>query len=474
MKNDGRSIVFDSSVLESVKDINTLEEACLEIARMLFVSWIEQLDDELLKGKPKGYKCVGKRKRTLSTRIGDIVVNRRLYVKATKKRKKRRKGRFLLDETLNIRPRRRLTHGLLRLLVSASTRMSFREVEKMLAEAGFPQISHGTIHQEVRYYGLLQRQAMEWARNMLFTIGQDVSDERELKRPPILFIEADGVMVGHQGDQKRLEIKLGVVHEGWEQVGKRRRLISPIIVAGLFQGGEQFWETFSAELAKIYDLTDTIVVINGDGAPWIQSVAPEYFANAIVQLDRFHLIRDLRLAVGAKTAKALMERLNAGEIRVFTDTLESLEPVIPEKKLSIYRKLLSFCKKYPDHLLDYRQRLGDEYKGIGLFGMGAAETMVDKKIANRMKKRGMSWSRDGAAAMAALQMLQSNGQLFSWLDQHPENDVQNPLPQLHRHLSAEGKEDFSEWLRVGMPALCNGTQPWIKALRGLGGFACAV
>ncbi|MGI6037893.1 MAG: hypothetical protein ACOYD6_06655, partial [Limnochordia bacterium] len=68
----------------------------------------------------------------------------------------------------------------------------------------------------------------------------------------------------------------------------------------------------------------------------------------------------------------------------------------------------------------------------------------------------------------------SNGQLFSWLDQHPENDVQNPLPQLHRHLSAEGKEDFSEWLRVGMPALCNGTQPWIKALRGLGGFACAV
>ena len=471
VKNDGCTTAFEFSLLDSVKDINTLEEACLTIACKLFVGLIERLDDALLEHKPKHYTCVGKRPRTLSTRIGDIVINRRLYVKTTKKS---RNGRFLLDEALNIRPRRRVTHGLLRLLVSASTRMSFREVEEMLAEAGFSRISHTTIHEEVRFYGLLQRQAMERSRNMLFAAGQDVHDGEEVKRPPILFIEADGIMVGHQGDQKKLEIKLGVVHEGWEEVGNRRRLIDPIIVAGLFEGGDEFWETLTAQLAKIYDLTDTLIVINGDGAAWIQSTAPEYFANAIVQLDRYHLFRDLRLAVGPRAAKRLLAHLNEGEVKVFRDTLESLEPVIPEKKLPIYKKLLSLCKKYPDHLPDYRQRLGDEYKGIALFGMGAAETMVDKKIANRMKKRGMSWSRDGAAAMAALQMLRSNGQLFSWLDRHPENDVQNPVPQLQRHVLTEGKGDLGDWLKVTMPALCGSTRPWVKALRGLSGFACAL
>lgn len=91
-----------------------------------------------------------------------------------------------------------------------------------------------------------------------------------------------------------------------------------------------------------------------------------------------------------------------------------------------------------------------------------------------MKKRGMSWSRDGAAAMAALQMLRSNGQLFSWLDRHPENDVQNPVPQLQRHVLTEGKGDLGDWLKVTMPALCGSTRPWVKALRGLSGFACAL
>jgi hypothetical protein len=45
-----------------------------------------------------------KRHRTLSTLISDIVIYRRLYVKATKRVVG--KGRFLIDEALNIQPRR--------------------------------------------------------------------------------------------------------------------------------------------------------------------------------------------------------------------------------------------------------------------------------------------------------------------------------------------------------------------------------
>jgi hypothetical protein len=105
--------------------------------------------------------------------------------------------------------------------------------------------------------------------------------------------------------------------------------------------------------------------------------------------------------------------------------------------------------------------------------MGAAETMVDKKVANRMKKRGMMWSRVGACAMASLLMLRSNGQLFQWPDQHPETDVLNPVPRLRQQAIASRNETLGEWLRVAIPGLGYSTKPWVIALRNLSGFSTA-
>ena len=85
-------------------------------------------------------------------------------MKATKSKKQR--GRFLLDEELNIQPRMRVTHGLLKLMVAAATRLPFREVAKMLEEAGFLAVSHTTIHKEVRHYGLLQKKELEQMRDI--------------------------------------------------------------------------------------------------------------------------------------------------------------------------------------------------------------------------------------------------------------------------------------------------------------------
>lgn len=66
----------------------------------------------------------------------------------------------------------------------------------MLEEAGFPRIRHTTIHKEVRRYGELRRQVMEQAKDILFIAGQTVHEGSELRKVPILFIEADGITVG--------------------------------------------------------------------------------------------------------------------------------------------------------------------------------------------------------------------------------------------------------------------------------------
>ena len=169
------------------------------------------------------------------------------------------------------------------------------------------------------------------------------------------------------------------------------------------------------------------MIVNGDGARWIQELAGVYFKGGIDQLVRFHLMRDLRLLFST-TAKEIMSVLETGAIQVFMDTLESLEPEVPEKKRKLFNKLLRKCRKYPSHLVDYRSRLREEQRrGYFFSGLGVAETLVAKKLANRMKKRGMRWSRAGAWCMARLLMLSAYGQLLKWLEDTSHEDIQIPV-----------------------------------------------
>ena len=85
MKSDAITSALTNSLLGMLLNINTLEQACLEYACWLFQTIIQQLDDELLRMAPKGWICIGKRTRTISTMIGDIQITRRLYRKATAK-----------------------------------------------------------------------------------------------------------------------------------------------------------------------------------------------------------------------------------------------------------------------------------------------------------------------------------------------------------------------------------------------------
>jgi len=180
MRSDVSNTALILSLLEDTVDINTLEEACLAFARELFMVVLQTLDDELLKHRAEGLVCVGKRSRTILTKIGEIRITRRLYRKATNGKKAR--CRFLLDEALKIQPRRRVTHGLLRLMVSLSTRLSFRESAEVLEEAGFPRVSHATVHAEVRCYGELVKKRLENQRRLVFEFGQELSSPTGKKK----------------------------------------------------------------------------------------------------------------------------------------------------------------------------------------------------------------------------------------------------------------------------------------------------
>ncbi|ACL69615.1 Uncharacterized protein family (UPF0236) [Halothermothrix orenii H 168] len=428
--------------------------------------FIKELEEELFRTKPKDLEVVGFRKKNIATKLGEIKIKRRLY----KKKNSKNDYIFLLDDKLNIRKGRRVSGEYLKLLVSLSSMLSFRQVEEVIEEAGFPSLSHATIHKEVREFGERESKRIEYEREKVFTEGKlQVGGKKE---KDLLFIEADGIMVSSQEDKERMEIKVGVVHEGWNYetpAKSRRRLKNPKVVMGMYKDADSFWEEFSSEISKEYDLTNTQVVLNGDGASWIQETAKDYFPGLIVQLDRFHIKKDVSRHFGYEIAEGLYKVLQEGEVQAFLDTLESLiwEAKTKEKQKQQH-KLVKHYQKYKEHLLDYRYRLPEKLKQKKkLYGMGVVEGYVDKNIARRMKNQGMSWSKKGAEAMAKILMLKHNKKLKERLNDEYYK-IKSPIKVL-KYRKRKYTGNCSNWLQAKMPVLygVDSGKDWVKAIKQL-------
>ena len=101
----------------------------------------------------------------------------------------------------------------------------------------------------------------------------------------------------------------------------------------------------------------------------------------------------------------------------------------------------------------------------GLRGLGAIEGNVDKLIADRMKKRGMSWTKRGADRMARLISLRERGNLNSWVKY--QSKAQH-IPSGEKAMLKGDQyqdRDSGAWLSVGLLALhaSHSDCPWALA-----------
>ena len=221
----------------------------------------------------------------LTTIFGDIRIRRRLY------RGKEGNYRFLLDEKMNLAKGSHVSPGMKKLAVVASTRYTFREVEQNI-KAIFPWgISHSTVHNLAGKVADSYTAEEEKEVNALFEDG--VIPESEDKAVPYLMVEADGVSVALQREEeRRAEVKVGIAHEGWQEISKERYKLKEKSVYSGIMNGDRFWQGFSLTLAKKYDLSQIAkIIVGGDGAPWVKKGVD--MLGGLYELDRFHLKRAL-------------------------------------------------------------------------------------------------------------------------------------------------------------------------------------
>ncbi|MDR9786304.1 MAG: ISLre2 family transposase [Peptococcaceae bacterium MAG4] len=275
---------------------------------------------------------------------------------------------------------------------------SYREAQEQL-ESFYqrPVISHETIRQRVLDTGeLIFRE--ERCRQ------EHPAGER---RVPILFLEADGIWASLQRESKsKVEKHIIISHEGWQKRSGGGAVEYELVNSKYYTPGEGAdpWEYASRLIYSTYELKDTIVVINGDRSQWIRR-GLEYFSDAalvLYQMDRFHLIKELRTGL-RKQPEKLEEALTALREDDASRLLAALaEAEVREKDQKLKRSIRALRNDIlsdPEVVRDYRARLRENgYNISGLRGMGAAESNMDR-FANRVKKRGQSWRRYGLQAI---------------------------------------------------------------------------
>jgi len=383
------------SVDVSFRDI---EEKLWRELRELFCSALreilELLDDKLFEGYDRErYKVRERVYRELETLVGTVGFHRRAYVD-------RQTGEtvYLLDEVLDLPERKRISPGLMVVLAELGVMgPSYREARNAAARIlGERIVSHETIRQIVKQVG----QHLEAVEQRLR------DDPAGTRRVPVLFLEIDGWWVSLQREKKSSqEVYTMTSHEGWKprHPGSREYELVNSLHFTWEKGAKEFWEEASRYLAAHYDLENTVVVINGDRAAGIRK-GVEYFPQAIYQVDRFHLLRDLkRLLVNQPdrlaTAKQALQKSDEGALLA---TLAEAASQEKDKKLRDNLKaFLADVVSIPEALRDYRVRLQEMGLSTdGYRGLGAAESQVDR-YSNRVNKRGQSWTLVGLRAILA-------------------------------------------------------------------------
>ncbi|MGH9822508.1 MAG: ISKra4 family transposase [Blastocatellia bacterium] len=226
---------------------------------------------------------------------------------------------------------------------------------------------------------------------------------------PIVSWELDQSKPGKQGDRPRgREARLGCVFTQTSVNAEGRPIRDPFSTTytGAIETAEEFARRIYAEARRRGLDRAMLIVVIGDGAPWIWSIARTHFPGAVEILDLYHAREHLwNLAaklfpsdeVGRKRwVKRFQHRLDNGKIEELVRELRSIRTT--KKGL---RKAIQTEADYYEKNTD-RMRYPD-FKRQKLFvGSGVIEAGCKTVIGSRLKGSGMFWTIRGANAILAL------------------------------------------------------------------------
>ena len=420
---------------------------------------LKTLDDELLSCKPRGLRVEGFRERTLVTRFGEVVVRRRMYSDGSGN------TTFALDDYLGWKPRQQASPSLTESIVSMASAVPFRMADELVSELTAGVLSPMTVHRLLSGVGqsAMDEEHSRW--ESCFERGEDVCEGRQ--QADVVYTEADGVWIHLQRERRsHLEIRSAIAYLGWRSVGKERYELADKRVYTHSSERIPFWEGASLEWGKQYALEGvSLFVVGGDGANWIRRGVNELGSvrRSVFQLDGFHLSRACGRGYGREIGSAIYEAIRSGSHRYARALMSAAE--VAEGKTAIRNR--EYVRSNVSIGMDWRNRVPNAPPDAR--GLGTMESNGDKLTANRMKKRGMSWTIRGAHRMAKVIQLRRNGELSNFCRRQLREDRRETHLSAHRHSDTIQRTRVSDWAEVSVPALSgpHNSRPWTHSLRNL-------
>jgi hypothetical protein len=443
----------------------------LNIGREAFERMLGAIDDALFENRPEGFRVLGRRERKLLTMVGEVTIERRYYADPDGR------TRFLLDELMHLDTRDRMSPQVAQAAGRYCTRMTYRAAAEELSFFLPDGMSHTTLMNFVRKLGGEYSEEQREGAEALFSCGE--LPDSEGRKTSTLYAELDGKMINMQGEEKRKgEVKLAITHEGWDERSDGEFMLRNKRVHIGVASSEEFARTHIYDIARRWDIGTASFVVGGDGAPMARKAAC-LAPRSLFQLDRFHIKRAIMRAFSgdAVLVPKVYELATTGKLEEALQVINGkMDKAGPDKKKELQR-LSGYLIANKEGLIDYRDRMEDTNEDAR--GLGSIEGNIDKEVADRLSKRGMRWSTDGADAIGKVLELRANEILTDRISSRGGGKTRASTREAlsAADLARAGlNEDPEAWLETHMPALYgpDGSKPWARVLRSVSGLSEAV
>ena len=459
--NDKRKNTMEFKMIEK-QVFNAMCIAASKITAQI----LEEIDNTLMRQRDKKiFRSKGKKTTTIKTIYGNVEYRRQMYLDNNGN------ARYLLDEYMNTKENGMYSVNLIEKVVKAATEESYRKAAEQLNDTTGNNISHTAV----------------W--NIVNTLGNKISENEnnrtseeyspDKKDTEVIFEEMDGVWLPtqtkeHKADIKH-ELKVATIYEGWDaETGSH--LINKQIVAGM-EPAKTFIKKKDNAIKRTYNIDEIKYrILNGDGGNWIKDEAD----GVIFQLDRFHVLKEIRAKIKDKRAArdiaSLYRNAEPDKMLDYIDTYaNSIDTDDQEDKgAENARKLYQYLNNNYHGLIPYKKRINlpEAPEGIIYKDMGVQESQNCTVITLRMKHGRMRWSVNGANAMAKVLAAKNNGQLEAFIQGKFNKDE---VPEISENLSAgkipaviaRHKNIYAEILNGGLPILSTKNGVYTKLIRNL-------
>ena len=389
-----------------------------EIGKAALVKALSEYDDILRKNRIRGtLKNISKKPKYIETMVGNIQYKRTMF-----RDKHTGKARYLLDEALNIDRNQRMSLRMAQIMGLLASVSPYRDVQESLSRLLGLSYSHEAIRQNVIREGRRieerEKQEHQKIKNLDYRLPQKI--------PEVVYNETDATYIRKQNKgkkrgykQRHLEVKVGIGYTDKEpryNSGKRtaKKLSQKIVYADIRAKRNEFLDKFSCISEKRFGLSAVKEsYLGGDGDIWIREGRRQYFRRSEYLLCPFHLFRNLRCALaGKKKSQQRLKKLF--EKNKIDEVLRRLRRMI--KKIGS-RKIKKQLAEFYVYVVNNRQGIEASMRvriDKKIESAGAVEPNIDKLIAHRFKRGGMSWSEQGAQSLLKIRQTIANGEWENW------------------------------------------------------------